>query len=123
MTRAFDTSPNNASHPLLAALRALCLAGVACSSLATAQTFPVSGVVLDALTQTAVPRVELTLTQSAANVDFTTATTSDEQGRFRFNPVPGGKYYLSAKRTGYANQLLNQREGFSTLVVAGPNLD
>jgi hypothetical protein len=123
MTRALDTSPNNASHPLLAALRALWLAGIACSSVATAQTFPVSGVVLNAVTQAAVPNVELTLSQSAANDDFKTATTSDEQGRFRFNPVPGGKYYLLAKRTGYATQLLNQREGFSTLVVAGPNLD
>jgi len=108
---------------LRGALLTAVLAAAVCSSLATAQTFPVSGVVLNAVTQAPLSNVELTLSQSPTNDGPTAATASDEQGRFRFEPVPRGKYYLSGKRTGYGTQLLNQREGFSTLVVTGPNVD
>jgi len=116
-------SLNNWGLPFVAALRAALSATVVCWSLASAQTFPVSGVVLNAVTQAPLSNVELTLTQSVANDEPGAAAASDEQGRFRFEPVPRGKYYLSAKRTGYGAQLLNQREGFSTLVVTGPNVD
>ena len=108
---------------VLTSVSAAVLAALVCSNLASAQTFPVSGVVLNAVTQAPLANVELTLTQRLADDGPATATTSNEQGGFRFEPVPLGKYYLSAKRTGYGTQLLNQREGFSTLVVTGPTVD
>lgn len=123
MTRAIDCTLRIGTLPFLAALRVLWLAGIGFSSLASAQTFPVSGMVLNAVTQAPIPNVELTLSPSPSNDGPLAAITSDEQGRFRFEPVPKGKYYFSAKRTGYGTQLLNQREGFSTLVVTGPNVD
>jgi protocatechuate 3,4-dioxygenase beta subunit len=122
-TRTLDTSATTMRPSSLAALPCLLLAGIACGSVASAQSFPVAGVVLNDVTQAPVPDVELTLSPSPANDGPIARTTSDEQGRFRFESVLQGKYYFSGKRAGYGTQLLNQREGFSTLVVTGPNVD
>jgi hypothetical protein len=43
-------------------------------------------------------------------------------GQFSFTGLPAGKYWLAAEFRGH-RQLFQEQEGFSTLIVTGPNLD
>lgn len=92
-----------------------------CAAVAFAQEFPVAGIVVNRVTNAPLPRTRLTLTPAKPGGAQT--TTSDDTGRFRFAPVPAGKYHLQAERTGYAAQNYLQRtlyQRYFTSIVTGP---
>jgi hypothetical protein len=96
----------------------LFLAGTA---VAGAQSFTLSGRVVDARSGQAVAHsiVELNPTgQRSTSV----STVADDEGRFSFSNLAAGKYQLSASHRGYLNQSYQQHETFSTAIAVGPDL-
>ena len=50
-------------------------------------------------------------------------TTTDDQGRFAFEPMAAGKYALMASRRGYLSEEFNEHENYSSAIVTGEGQD
>jgi Carboxypeptidase regulatory-like domain len=88
-----------------------------------AQTYEVSGVVMQSMTNAPLAKVTLSLASTNDRGTSLLATESGAEGKFRFGGVPAGKYSLTAQRNGFRTQALDQHGSRSTAVVVGPNSD
>jgi hypothetical protein len=89
------------------------------STTSAAQSWHISGKVVDARSGQALTRcvVEITPTDHRSpSLSFETG----EDGRFDFGGVPFGKYELSAAKRGYLTQSYQQHDDFSTAIAVGP---
>jgi hypothetical protein len=93
------------------------------TSAAPAQTsFRVAGIVVDGIGGQPLARAAVILTGVGVQDPGATVFTSDD-GRFVFEQVSPGKYYLSARRKGYIQQSYKQHGVFSTAIVVAEGLD
>lgn len=83
-----------------------------------AETYRISGVVVDAMTGAPVPGAELWTTG-----DVEVKTVADGEGRFAFEGVEAGKYPLNATAPGYVKEGYNQHGSFFTGTAVGSGLD
>lgn len=86
------------------------------------QSFGISGVVVNAVTGEPVPRAEVQIGASQQQNPIRTLITAVD-GRFRFDGLAPGKYWLSAQRRGFPRQAFEQHGEFFTAIAVGPNLD
>jgi hypothetical protein len=90
-------------------------------AVAAAQTFPVAGVVTDAIRGAPLERAHVIL-GSGSDRPLTLVTTAD--GKFSFD-VPQGKYNLYAERNGWRMQYgtFGSSVGFGSAIITGPGQD
>lgn len=84
--------------------------------------FQISGVLVDAATGQPVRQARVEIAMANKRDASATITTGDD-GQFAFQNVPAGKYTLTAQKRGYLTRSFNQHDLFSSLIVAGPDLD
>ncbi len=91
------------------------------SPAAAAQTWHISGKVIDARSGQALARcvVEINPTDNRSQ---SLSLETGEDGRFDFGGVRLGKYELNAAKRGYLTQSYQEHEGFSTAIAVGPEL-
>ena len=80
-----------------------------------------SGQVLDATSETPIPRCVVEIVDVKRGFGSRTVLTG-EDGRFRFEGVPASKYRLSASKPGFLTQAYEQHDNFSTAIAVGPRL-
>lgn len=81
--------------------------------------FTISGVVVNEKTGQPLPRVTMTLSDTVARGN-PADTTTDEEGNFRFDHLPAGRYMLGAMRHGYIPQAFQEHSGgVNTAIVTG----
>ena len=85
------------------------------------QSYRVSGTVVDAASGAPLSGAQVTIT--SRSTQDAEGVLTDEEGRFAFENLAAGKYVLSAKRTGYLEQLYKQHQQFSTAIITGPGLN
>jgi hypothetical protein len=112
--------------PMLALLLAFHpAAGVAqqpdASPAAAAQTWHISGRVIDARSGQALARCVVEINPTDNRSQSLSLETGDD-GRFDFGGVRAGKYELNAAKRGYLTQSYQEHEGFSTAIAVGPEL-
>ena len=112
--------------PMLALLLAFHpAAGVAqqpdASPAAAAQTWHISGKVIDARSGQALARCVVEINPTDNRSQSLSLETGDD-GRFDFAGVRSGKYELNAAKRGYLTQSYQEHEGFSTAIAVGPEL-
>ena len=90
------------------------------STAAAAQSWQISGKVVDARSGQAVPRCVVEITPTDHRSQSLSFETGDD-GRFEFRGIPLGKYELSAARRGYLTQSYQQHDEFSTAIAVGPD--
>jgi hypothetical protein len=88
-----------------------------------AQTYTVSGVVVNAVTNGPVAKATLSLALTSDRANSLYAAISDGDGRFSMDGVPAGRYSLTAQRNGYPVQRFEEHESLATALVLGPNRD
>src|SRR5437867_13362925 len=84
------------------------------------QNSRISGTVVNALSGQ-----PLSHTQVAVGLpqnDAAQAMMTAEDGRFAFENLRAGKYWLAAEHKGFARQAFDEHEGFSTAIAVGSNL-
>ncbi len=99
---------------------------VLCASAVNAQSFHVTGTIVDARTNAPLAKTQVGLTVSGPQTNgqgSSRIVVTGTDGRFRFDSLPPGKYNLNADHRGYPIQALDQHEGYNTAVIVGPNLD
>jgi hypothetical protein len=115
--------PAQFAAPLLGLLLALgfsvATAQVADSS--KAQTWGISGKVVDARSGQALARCVVAISPTRNRSQSFSLETGDD-GRFVFAGLPLGKYELTAAKRGYLTQSYQEHESFSTAVAVGPEL-
>jgi hypothetical protein len=89
------------------------------STTATAQSWHISGKVVDARSGQALARCVVEITPTDQRSPALSFETGDD-GRFDFGGVPLGKYELSAAKRGYLTQSYQQHEDFWTAIAVGP---
>jgi hypothetical protein len=85
-------------------------------------TYAIQGVLVDAVTLQPITKARVAIAPVTKGDDFTWALTGDD-GHFRFSNLAANKYTLSAQRSGYVTQALDQHDGFASSVAVGPNTD
>jgi Carboxypeptidase regulatory-like domain len=80
-----------------------------------------SGQVLDATSETPIPRCVVEIVDVKRGFGSRTMLTG-EDGRFRFEGVPASKYRLSASKPGFLTEAYEQHDNFSTATAVGPRL-
>jgi uncharacterized surface anchored protein len=85
------------------------------------QTFTLSGTVVDAATQTALPGAEVQVSP-VGKPQLIENVIADGTGRFTFNNLFAGKYSLSSAHAGYLSETFQQHGGYSTGIAVGANL-
>src|SRR6516162_270871 len=85
------------------------------------QSYRVSGTVVDAASGAPLSGAQVTIT--SRSTQDAEGVLTDEEGRFAFENLAAGKYVLSAKRTGYLEQLYKQHQQFSTAIITGAGLN
>ncbi|HKF46806.1 MAG TPA: carboxypeptidase-like regulatory domain-containing protein [Terracidiphilus sp.] len=86
---------------------------------AAAGEYTISGVVVNERTGQALPRVTMTLGDTAKR-RIAAQTTTDEEGSFRFDHLATGRFDLVGERHGYVTQSYQQHEGgVSTAILTG----
>jgi hypothetical protein len=90
---------------------------------AAAQTFPVAGVVVNAVSGTPMRRVRVTLTPAARPTDLRAVVTGAD-GRFAFD-VPKGKFAILAEYRGLRQPFgkSGPATGFGVSIITGPDQD
>lgn len=78
----------------------------------------VAGRVVSATDGHPLARASLTLSETRTGRILLT-TRCDGEGRFRFDPLPAGKYALRASATGFIPAAYQEHEQFSTAIVVG----
>jgi hypothetical protein len=81
----------------------------------------ISGTVVNANTGQILSKTEVTIGRATGQESVQSVTTA-EDGRFQFENLTAGKYWLQAQRTGFVPQRFNQHEEFSTAIAVGPGL-
>jgi uncharacterized surface anchored protein len=98
---------------------------IVCAVLAQAQAqttgYEIQGKVVDAQTGGALPGAEVMIA-AVHDREQAESVIAGPDGAFRFLGVPAGKYALRAAHRGYLTQSLHEHGGYSTAVVAGPDL-
>jgi protocatechuate 3,4-dioxygenase beta subunit len=89
------------------------------SPAAVAQTWHISGKVVDARSGQAVARCVVEIDPTDNPGQSLSVETGDD-GRFDFGGVRQGKYDLNAAKRGYLTQSYQEHEGFSTAIAVGP---
>jgi hypothetical protein len=84
-------------------------------------TYAISGRVVNAVDGQPLAKTEV-LIRPSENQEQLQHTITDQDGYFRFDNLPKGKYGLSAKRHGFTEQSYRQHEYFSTAIAVGPEL-
>ncbi len=87
-----------------------------------APSFRISGTVVNAISGEPVPRAEVQIGRSQGQKPLQSVLTPVD-GRFRFEGLAPGKYWLSAQRRGFPQQAFEQHGAFFTAIAVGPNLD
>jgi len=84
------------------------------------QNFRISGTIVNALSGQPLSHTQVAvgLPQNGAAQAMITA----EDGRFAFENLRAGKYWLAAEHEGFARQAFDEHEGFSTAIAGGSNL-
>jgi hypothetical protein len=85
------------------------------------QSWRISGVVVNAATGEPLARAEVRIGRSQQQADLQSVVTGRD-GRFLFEGLPRGKYWLSAQRRGFPRQAFEQHGNFFTAIAVGPNL-
>lgn len=86
-----------------------------------AQTYRISGRVVDARSGAALTRCSVQIV-NVKNSHQSRMVNSGDDGGFVFEGLPQGKYSLSAYRHGYLRQNYEEHGNFSTAIAAGPDL-
>jgi hypothetical protein len=116
--------------PMLALLLALLLAFQPAAAAAqqpdsppaaVAQTWHISGKVVDARSGQALARCVVEINPTENRGQSLSVETGDD-GRFDFGGLRLGKYELNAAKRGYLTQSYQEHEGFSTAIAVGPEL-
>ena len=88
----------------------------------TAKFYGIAGTLTNSITGEAMAGATLTLHTEMPGETLQTAVT-DADGRFQLNPVPAGKYALSASRRGYTTAYFDEHEEYSSAIVTGEGQD
>jgi protocatechuate 3,4-dioxygenase beta subunit len=91
------------------------------SPAAAAQTWHISGKVVDARSGQALARCSVEINRTDNRSQSLSLETGDD-GRFDFGGLRLGKYDLTAAKRGYLTQSYQEHEGFSTAIAVGPEL-
>ena len=83
--------------------------------------FGISGTVVHAVSGEPLPKVEVAI-GPAERPDSVQSMVTTGDGRFRFENLSTGKYWIAAQGKGFSPQRLDQHEQFSTAIAVGPNL-
>lgn len=86
-----------------------------------AETYRISGTVLNALDNQPLADVEVSIAGTEQRDDTRDFVTGSD-GRFVFQNLPRGKYSLSGMRRGFSLQAYQQHDQFSTAVAVGTDL-
>jgi hypothetical protein len=105
--------------PLLFAIAAM---GQHTPATATAQSFRINGMVVNAVSGEPLGRVEVQIGPSQEQRQAASVMTGVD-GRFSFGGLASGKYWLAAQRHGFPRQAFEQHGNFFTAIAVGPNLD
>jgi len=84
-------------------------------------SFHITGTVVNAITGAPVGKIEVAIGWALQAEPARTFVTA-EDGRFDFENLARGKYWLEAHGRGYSTQRFDQHEEYSTAIVVGPNL-
>jgi len=84
--------------------------------------YRINGTVVNATTGQLLSKTEVTIGRATGPESVQSVTTA-EDGRFQFENLTAGKYWLQAQRTGFVPQRFNQHEDFSTAIAVGPSLE
>lgn len=101
---------------------AFLLAILLCWSTAAAQTYSISGTVVEHGTNRPLKDAVVTIDpvqNRGSSVSYRTA----EDGRFVFAQLQPGKFSLSAEKHGFPHQLFQEDQQYSTAIACGPGLD
>ncbi len=90
-------------------------------STSTGRGFQISGTVVNALTGQVLADTEVSIGRSRTADTLQSSTTGDD-GRFQFNGLAAGKYWLAAQRRGFRRQSFEEHQGFFTGIAVGPGL-
>src|SRR5579864_7130787 len=84
--------------------------------------YQIAGTVLDAANGELVPEAVVSIGKSQS-ADALQSVRTGEDGRFRFEALDAGKYWLRAEAHGYAQQGFDEHQGFFTGIVTGGAVD
>jgi len=83
--------------------------------------FRISGTVVNAISGEAVSEVEVAIGKNEGSDSVQTMITA-EDGRFHFENLAQGKYWLAAQGKGFPPQRFDEHENYSTAIAVGPNV-
>src|SRR5215467_2897991 len=83
--------------------------------------FGISGTVVHVVSGEPLPKVEVAIGPAEGSDSVQSVVTTGD-GRFRFENLSAGKYWIAAQARGFSSQRLNQHEQFSTAIAVGPNI-
>lgn len=106
---------------MLRFLRAISLIGLLFAGRAAAQTFTISGTVVEHGTNVPLKDALVTISPVQQRQDSASFRTG-EDGRFLFAQLIAGKYTLSAQKRGFPRQTFEEYQEFSTAIAVGPGL-
>ncbi len=106
------------------AIAASLLAGFAGAQVRPAGTklYRIAGTLTDSVSNGSLGGATMTLLSVPEQATLQT-TTTDDQGRFAFEPMAAGKYALMASRRGYLSEEFNEHENYSSAIVTGEGQD
>jgi len=81
----------------------------------------VSGRVVSQIDKHPIPHAKVTLTNTR-DPKIAATTIADDEGHFRFDPVPPGKYRMNASATNYLPANYQQHGQYATAIVTGAGL-
>jgi len=90
-------------------------------SSSSAGRFSIRGTVVQAVSGQPLPKVEVAVGPAEGSDPVQSMVTTGD-GRFRFENLSAGKYWIAAQARGFSSQRLNQHEQFSTAIAVGPNI-
>ena len=85
-------------------------------------TFAIAGMVLNAETGENLPGAVISI-GNARGDDMLESVRAGEDGRFRFEGLSAGKYWLRGEAHGFARQAFDEHDGFFTGIVTGGPVD
>src|SRR5579884_1206225 len=87
----------------------------------SSRLYRISGIVVNASTGRILPKVRVSIGPAEGDSHLTIVTGDD--GRFSFEKLKLGKYWLQAQGRGFSPQRFDQHEEFSTAIAVGPAVD
>jgi Carboxypeptidase regulatory-like domain len=83
--------------------------------------FHISGTVVSALNGQALADTEVSIGRTDTG-DTAKSMTTSQNGRFDFDGLPPGKYWLAAEKSGFTRQSFEEHQGYFTGIAVGPRL-